>query len=85
MRIYFLQHWFNLSDPAVEEALYDSPAMRSFVDVDLGREPVPDETRPSRWPSVRDVYALSQPRRVLDARQGRRIAGDGYFQIFAGP
>src|SRR6266481_8714892 len=27
------------------------------------------------------VYALSQPRRVLDARRGRRIAGDGYFQI----
>jgi transposase, IS5 family len=26
LRIYFLQHWFNLSDPAAEEALYDSPA-----------------------------------------------------------
>jgi IS5 family transposase len=43
-RIYFLQHWFNLSDPAVEEALYDSVAMRAFVGVDLGEEPVPDET-----------------------------------------
>lgn len=44
LRIHFLQHWFNLSDPAVEEALYDSRAMRSFVGIDLGREPVPDET-----------------------------------------
>jgi transposase, IS5 family len=44
LRIYFLQQWFNLSDPAVEEALYDSLAMRSFVSIDLGREPVPDET-----------------------------------------
>lgn len=44
LRIYFLQHWFNLSDPAVEEALYDSNAMRDFVGIDLGREPVPDET-----------------------------------------
>lgn len=44
LRIYFLQHWFNLSDPAVEEALYDSRAMRRFVGIDLGREPVPDET-----------------------------------------
>jgi len=44
LRIHFLQHWFNLSDPAVEEALYDSRAMRRFVDIDLGREPVPDET-----------------------------------------
>ena len=40
LRIYFLQHWFNLSDPAVEEALYDSPSMRRFVGIDLGREPV---------------------------------------------
>ena len=44
LRIYFLQQWFNLSDPAVEEALYDSMVMRQFVGIDLGREPVPDET-----------------------------------------
>lgn len=44
LRIYFLQHWFNLSDPGAEEALYDSRAMRQFVGVDLGEEPVPDET-----------------------------------------
>lgn len=35
LRIYFLQLWFNLSDPAVEEELYDSAAMRSFVGIDL--------------------------------------------------
>jgi hypothetical protein len=45
LRIYFLQQWFNLSDPAVEEALYDSAVMRQFVGIDLGYEPVPDETR----------------------------------------
>ena len=44
LRIYFLQQWFNLSDPAVEEALYDSPVMRQFVGIDLGQEPAPDET-----------------------------------------
>lgn len=44
LRMYFLQQWFNLSDPAVEEALYDSPLMREFVGIDLGREAVPDET-----------------------------------------
>jgi transposase, IS5 family len=44
LRIYFLQQWFNLSDPGVEEALYDSIVMRQFVGIDLGREPVPDET-----------------------------------------
>src|SRR3990170_8481907 len=44
LRIYFLQQWFNLSDPAVEESLYDSASMRQFVGIDLGREAAPDET-----------------------------------------
>ena len=44
LRIMFLQHWFNLSDPAVEEALYDTPVMRAFAHIDTGRERVPDET-----------------------------------------
>ena len=44
LRIYFLQHWFQLSDPAAEEAIYDSRAMRRFVGIDLGTEPAPDET-----------------------------------------
>lgn len=44
LRIYFLQHWFNLSDPAAEEALYNSRAMRQFVGIDLGEDAVPDET-----------------------------------------
>ena len=35
LRIYFLQQWFNLSDPGVEEALYDSAVMRQFVGIDL--------------------------------------------------
>ena len=44
LRIHFLPHWFELSDPAAEEVLYDSRAMRQFVGIDLASEPVPDET-----------------------------------------
>ena len=44
LRIYFLQHWFNLSDPGAEDALYESPVLRSFAGVDLGRAAAPDET-----------------------------------------
>jgi IS5 family transposase len=44
LRIYFLQHWFNLSAPGAEDALYDSPALRSFAGVDLGRAAAPDES-----------------------------------------
>ena len=44
LRIYFVQQWFNLSDPGAEDALYDSPVLRQFVGIDLGRAPVPDES-----------------------------------------
>jgi len=44
LRVYFLQQWFNLSDPGAEEGLYESPALRRFAGVDLGRAPAPDET-----------------------------------------
>jgi len=44
LRTYFVQQWFNLSDPGVEEALYESPALRRFVGIDLGSAPAPDET-----------------------------------------
>jgi IS5 family transposase len=41
---YFLQLWFNLSDPAVEEPLYNSASMRNFAGIDLGVKAAPDET-----------------------------------------
>ena len=44
LRMYFVQHWFNLADEACEEALLDSTALRGFVGIDLGREHVPDGT-----------------------------------------
>ena len=44
LRMYFVQHWFNLADEACEEALFDSAALRRFVGIDLGRERVPDGT-----------------------------------------
>jgi IS5 family transposase len=49
LRIYFLQQWFNLSDPAAEDALYDSLAMRRFAGLDLGQGPAPDETTICRF------------------------------------
>ena len=58
LRIHCLQHWFNLSDPAVEEALYDSRAMREFVGIDLGREPVPDETTICKFRHLLEAHEL---------------------------
>jgi transposase, IS5 family len=58
LRIYFLQQWFNLSDPAVEEALYDSAVMRGFVGIDLGREPAPDETTVCKFRHLLEEHRL---------------------------
>ena len=58
LRMYFLQQWFNLSDPAVEEALYDSAVMRQFVGIDLGREPVPDETTVCKFRHLLEEHGL---------------------------
>lgn len=60
LRIYFLQQWFNLSDPAVEEALYDSLAMRDFVGIDLGREPAPDETTVCKFRHLLEKHDLGR-------------------------
>ncbi len=60
LRIYFLQLWFNLSDPAVEEALYDSVSMRSFVGIDLGVEAVPDETTICKFRHLLEKHALGK-------------------------
>jgi transposase, IS5 family len=78
LRIYFLQQWFDLSDPGAEEALYDSLAMRSFVGLDLGREPVPDETTILNFRHLLEAHELG--RRLFEEvhvhleRQGIKIA-----------
>ena len=60
LRIYFLQQWFNLSDPSVEEALYDSRAMRAFVGIDLGREGAPDETTVCKFRHLLEAHSLGE-------------------------
>jgi len=65
LRIHFLQHWFNLSDPAVEEALYESVSMRTFAGIDLGREPAPDETTVCKFRHLLEEHGLGK--RIFEA------------------
>ena len=60
LRIHFLQCWFNLSDPAAEEALYDMESMRRFVGIDLGNEPVPDETTICKFRHLLEAHDLGK-------------------------
>ena len=74
LRLHCLQQWFNLSDPAVEEALYDSRAMRQLVGIDLGREPVPDETTICKFRHLLETHQLGQQ---LFARIGEYLTKQG--------
>ena len=58
LRTYFVQQWFNLSDPGVEELLYESPVIRRFVGVDLGIASAPDETTILRFRHLLEKHDL---------------------------
>ena len=60
LRIYFLQYWFNLSNPGAEETLYESRSMCRFVGIDLGRGPVPDETTILNFRHLLEQHALGE-------------------------
>jgi transposase, IS5 family len=68
LRIYFLQQWFNLSDPQAEDAIYDSESMRRFARVELGEEAVPDETTILRFRHLLEQHGLTQA--IFDSING---------------
>ena len=65
LRTYFLQQWFNLSDPGMEEAFYESPVLRRFAGVDLGVSAAPDETTILRFRHLLEEHDLCG--QMLDA------------------
>jgi IS5 family transposase len=58
LRTYFVQQWFNLSDPGVEELVYESAPVRRFVGVDLGIAAAPDETTILRFRHMLERHDL---------------------------
>ena len=59
LRIHFVQQWFNLSDPAMEEALYDMALFREFVGLDAGQDNLPDESTILRFRHLLESHNLS--------------------------
>ena len=59
LRIHFIQQWFNLSDPAMEEALYDMALFREFVGLDAGEDNLPDESTILRFRHLLETHNLS--------------------------
>ena len=60
LRVYFIQQWYSLSDEAVEDAIYDSQAVRAFVGVDLARETAPDATTLLKFRRLLETNELTQ-------------------------
>jgi transposase, IS5 family len=60
LRIYFMQQWFNLSDPGMEDALYDSESMRRFAEIELVEDAVPDESTILRFRHLLEQHGLTE-------------------------
>ncbi len=59
LRIYFMQQWFNLSDPGMEDALYDVACMRAFARLELFDESMPDETTILKFRRLLEKHQLT--------------------------
>jgi transposase, IS5 family len=60
LRIYFLQQWFNLSDPQAEDTIYDSESMRRFARVELADDKIPDESTILRFRHLLERHGLTE-------------------------
>ena len=72
LRMYLLQCWFNLSDEGVEDAIYDSYAMRKFMGINFLNDKVPDATTLLHFRHLMEEHGLGAAmfaaiKRVLDA------------------
>jgi transposase, IS5 family len=59
LRIHYLQQWFSLSDPAMEEALHDTPLFREFAKIGQGVTRLPDETTILRFRHLLERHDLA--------------------------
>jgi IS5 family transposase len=74
LRIYFLQIWFNLSDPGAEEALYDSESMRRFARLELSEDKIPDESTILNFRHLLEEHELTK---AMFARINGLMEGKG--------
>jgi IS5 family transposase len=67
LRIYFMQQWYALSDPAMEDGLYDSESMRRFAGIDIAADVIPDETTILHFRHLLEKHKLT--RKIFDKTQ----------------
>jgi len=74
LRIHFMQLWFNQSDPGMEDLIYESESVRRFAGIELGVEPVPDESTILRFRHTLEGHCLAE--KLFD-RVGRHLEQRG--------
>ena len=74
LRMYCIANWFNLSDVACEDALYDVPVFREFCRIDLGQERVPDATTLMNFRHLLEAHQLGA---ALFAKVGELLMANG--------
>jgi IS5 family transposase len=67
LRIYFMQQWYGLSDPAMEDALYDIESLRRFADIDIEVDVIPDETTILHFRHLLEKHELT--RKIFEKTQ----------------
>ena len=85
LRMYLMQNWFNLSDEGMEEAIYDSYAMRSFLGINFIDEQAPDATTLNRAATAWAAWKLVGESRTNWARSSRCDAGSVNMAPFNQP
>mgnify|MGYP000004328250 CR=1 FL=1 len=60
LKIYFLQQWYDLSDPGMEEAIYDRNSFQKFLEIDLLGDTVPDETTILNFRHLLEEHGLQE-------------------------
>lgn len=67
LRIYFMQQWYGLSDPAMEDSLYDIESMRRFAGINLEVDTIPDETTVLHFRHLLEKHNLTE--KIFDETQ----------------
>ena len=60
VRVYFVQQWYGLSDPGMEEALYDIESVRRFAGIELGEQDIPDESTILNFRHLLEKHGLTE-------------------------
>ncbi len=79
LRVCFLQQWYAPADEALEDALYDSQALRDFARIDLGADAVADAITPLEFRRLLESHDLCKGLfQAINADLSARVCGTSF-------